>query len=87
MSSAERAGKRESTGVNRFENLKAVRQSQETHLPSAVEPIHERQERGNDGGVNLILLHTADRCQAVNLVKKNDRWLHEKKKEKGKQRR
>jgi hypothetical protein len=42
------------------------------HTPSYREPVHEGQQRGDDGGVDLVLLGRANRCQTVDLVEEDD---------------
>ena len=46
------------------------------HLASGVETIHERQERGDDGGVDLVLSGGPHGRQPVNLVEEDDRGTH-----------
>ena len=41
-------------------------------LPAVVEPVHEREERGDDAGVDLVLLGGAHGREAVDLVEEDD---------------
>lgn len=41
-------------------------------LAAAVEPVHERQQGGNDGVVNLVLLGAPHRRKSVDLVEEDD---------------
>lgn len=44
-------------------------------LPAVVEPVHQREERGDDARVDLVLLGGAHGREAVDFVEENDGGL------------
>ena len=60
----------------RVDGVDAIGGSDDDHLPATVEAVHQCQERGDDGGVDLVLATGADRSQAVYLVEEDDGGTH-----------
>lgn len=56
--------------------IDAVGCANDNNLASAVKSIHESQQCGHDGGMDLILLLAANRCKAINLIEEDDARLH-----------
>lgn len=60
----------------RVDGVDSVGGSDEQHITTVLEPVHQGQQGGHDGGVDLVLLARANRRQTVELVEENDGWTH-----------
>ena len=60
------------TGMTLPNNQRGLSATASTHLSPRVQPVHEGQQRGHNGCVDLVLLHGAHRGQPVDLVEKYD---------------
>ena len=61
---------------SRVYGVNAVGGTNDDNLPARVDSIHESQQCGHNGAVNLVLAAGAHRGQAVYLVKKDDGGTH-----------
>lgn len=60
----------------RINSINSVGSTNDHYLPSAVQAIHEGQQCGYNGTMNLILSTGTHRSQSIYLIKEYDSWPH-----------